>query len=127
MTTEGRPDLVALEKAMLDSPARHDEARLDQLLHPDFVEVGRSGVRWRRAEIMAGLLAETELPTVETFEWDVVDLADGVSMVTFELRQGHRVSRHVSIWLHGGNSMQLRYHQATVVNEVALFASDDVR
>jgi hypothetical protein len=49
-------DLIASawrgEKALLTLVARRDESLLTNLLAPDFVEIGQSGRRWSRAEMI---------------------------------------------------------------------------
>lgn len=113
-------DVVRLEKELLSSPTRGNAARLNVLLDDDFTEVGRSGHRWTRAEIIAGLLAEENTPKVTTDEWVIDELSRKLVMVTYRVRQGLRVSRHVSIWVRGKNGLRMRYHQATIVPDVAL-------
>ena len=48
------------EVALLGSDVRRDSREVDRLLHSDFVEIGRSGRRWTRGEIVVALLAEEE-------------------------------------------------------------------
>ena len=113
-------DVVRLEKELLTSPTRANAARLELLFHPEFTEVGRSGRLWSRKQIIAGLLSEDEWPKVATEDWNVQEVSHQVVMVTYQARQGLRVSRHVSIWIRGKAGLQLRYHQATIVPDVAL-------
>lgn len=113
-------DVVRLEKELLTSPTRANAARLELLFHPEFTEVGRSGRLWSRKQIIAGLLSEDEWPKVATEDWNVQEVSHQVVMVTYQARQGLRVSRHVSIWIRGKAGLQLRYHHATIVPDVAL-------
>ncbi|MBO0827232.1 MAG: nuclear transport factor 2 family protein, partial [Streptosporangiales bacterium] len=51
MPEQGDGDLaevVAAERALLDPRVRGDRARVEPLLHADFVEFGSSGRRWDR-------------------------------------------------------------------------------
>ena len=46
-------EILALEQEMHLTSTRRNRERMEQLLHPDFYEIGRSGVRYSRQEIMA--------------------------------------------------------------------------
>lgn len=48
----------AAELSLLGPDVRGDGARLRSILHPDFVEIGRSGRRWTRDEIIDALVQE---------------------------------------------------------------------
>lgn len=45
----------AAEEALLSASVRADPEMLRRMLHPDFVEIGRSGRRWNRDVIIAEL------------------------------------------------------------------------
>lgn len=108
-------EVRAAEEALLTSATRHDAARLTELLHPDFVEVGRSGRLWNREDIIAALLDETDRPTPHTDEWEVHQVAADVILATFRVVGRQRESRHASVWvLHEGRP-RLRYHQGTFI------------
>lgn len=51
------------ELALLSSEVRQSASRVDELLDPDFREIGASGRLWTRAEIVAALARE--LPDAE--------------------------------------------------------------
>jgi hypothetical protein len=67
--------IQAAESELLTSTTRRDSARVRQLLHPDFVEIGRSGRRWTREEIVAALADEDDRTESVTEEWDFMELA----------------------------------------------------
>ena len=48
----------AAELSLLGPDVRGDGARLRSILHPDFVEIGRSRRRWTRDEIIDSLERE---------------------------------------------------------------------
>ena len=45
-------ELSSLETELHKDETRHDRQRMETLLHPDFIEFGRSGTRYTRAEIL---------------------------------------------------------------------------
>jgi 2'-5' RNA ligase len=119
---------------LLDSDVRRDPDRVRELLHPDFVEIGRSGRRWTRRATIAALEAERARVEPETDEWLFNDVSDSLVLVTYRINVGASSSRHASLWDVGGVAPVIRYHQGTVIrsNElerfcvVALFEPIDV-
>ncbi|MBP3035458.1 nuclear transport factor 2 family protein [Arthrobacter sp. zg-ZUI100] len=108
-------EIQTAEVELLDSLTRGNEARVQELLHPEFVEIGRSGRRWTRAEIIDSLGREDQRPAPETDEWEFADLAPNIILVTYRLRAGTRQSRHSSVWDMSAGQARLRYHQGTVI------------
>ncbi|TWS17658.1 nuclear transport factor 2 family protein [Tsukamurella asaccharolytica] len=104
-----------LELDLMSAPTRADAAKLRTLLHPEFVEIGRSGRRWTREPIIESLLAHPreQAPTVD--EWEFTHIADDLLLVTYRTDDGERVSRHSSLWDTAGTTPVMRFHQGTVV------------
>lgn len=103
------------ELELLASTTRSNAERVGELLHPEFVEVGRSGRRWTRGEVIRALSLEDRRPTPEADEWDFADLGPDLVLVTYRLRAGTRQSRHASVWDTSASALRLRYHQGTVI------------
>ena len=109
------------ELELLASSTRADAARLRRLLHPEFLEIGRSGQRWTREDIIAALGAEDQRPTPETDEWEFSQLAPHLFLVTYRIRSGTPLdsgtprSRHASVWDTSTGQPRLRFHQGTPV------------
>lgn len=103
------------ELALLSGPTRHDGAALRDTLHVDFAEIGRSGRRWTRDEIIAALTIEGDGSTPHTDEWLFTEIAPHLVLVTYRLRTRDGVSRHSSIWDTTSGVPVLRFHQGTVV------------
>jgi uncharacterized protein YhfF/GNAT superfamily N-acetyltransferase len=111
-------ELHALELAL----ARRDEAAIpggyEAVLAPDFAEIGASGRRWTRAEILEVLHADPPDPSISIEAFAVADLDPGVVLATYDTRgiapdgTEHR-SRRSSIWLRGDDRWQLRFNQGT--------------
>jgi hypothetical protein len=113
---ESRSDLDAVQAAelsLLSSAVRHDRGKLDQLLHPEFREIGRSGRVWTREEIIAALSAERDRPEPDADEWAFTRLSDDLVHVTYRLTAPTGTSRHSSIWDVAGRSPRIRFHQGT--------------
>lgn len=103
------------ELELLDSTTRQDGDRVRALLHPEFVEIGRSGRRWNRDEIVEVMAFEPERVTPETGDWEFVALSEDVTLVTYVVHTFEGDSRHSSVWDTSTGEPVLRFHQGTVV------------
>lgn len=92
-------DAWAAEERLLDPAVRSDADELAQLLAPDFSEIGRSGRRWRRDDIIAALVAEPPScgPAVIE-ERESRPLGPDTVLLTYLLHFDSRVSRRSSVW-----------------------------
>lgn len=112
-------ELQALEVELHHPGARCSRARLEQLLHPDFHEVGRSGRAYDR-ETVVGYLASLEAhPSVASDGFAVVRLGAEVALLTYRsahVAPGGALAQHTlrsSVWVRSAGGWQLRYHQGT--------------
>lgn len=104
------------EIELLTSAVRRDSARLRELLHPEFVEVGRSGRLWSRDETIAALAHEPDRETPATSEWALHSVAPGFTLVTYVVSRPEGDSRHSSLWVMRGGQLQIRFHQGTFIS-----------
>jgi hypothetical protein len=112
-------DIQALEAELHHPGVRCDAARLGQLLHPDFHEVGRSGREYDRATVIRFLVEEGGPPSVVSSDFSLCRLATDVALLTY--RSAHRrpdgaLDTHTlrsSVWVRDGSSWRIRYHQGT--------------
>lgn len=86
------------EKRLLTPAVRGDAARLGELLADDFVEIGQSGRRWARDEIIASLASDPGRGEIEIGEREARQLAPGLVLLNYVLRFDGRSSRRTSIW-----------------------------
>ncbi|WP_018912197.1 DUF4440 domain-containing protein [Thiomonas sp. FB-6] len=117
-------DLAALERELHDPAVRRDRARVDALLHQGFEEVGRSGIRYTRAETIAALASEGPSRAAITSDaFALTALGADAALLTYrtaerladgsDIRHAHRCS----LWLRVEGRWQVRYHQATPTTE----------
>jgi hypothetical protein len=117
-------DLVALERELHDPAVRRDPAHVDALLHRDFEEVGRSGIRYTRAEAIAALASEgPSRAAIMSDAFALTALGADAALLTYrsaerlgngsDIRHAHRCS----LWLRVEGRWQMRYHQATPTTE----------
>ncbi|MCM2575851.1 nuclear transport factor 2 family protein [Streptomyces meridianus] len=112
---------IAGELRLHDPAVRASRSAAEQLLDPDFVEVGKSGRRWKREEMLAELPAfETSRhtgPRIEVSRMTGVQLAPGLVHLTYETVVGGARARRSSLWRKGddGTGWRVYYHHATPV------------
>lgn len=93
--------------------------RVEQLLHPEFHEVGRSGTPYTRDTVIRFLAAMERPPAVASSEFQLSVLARDVALLTYRSARCHldgTYSGHTlrsSLWLRTDAGWQLRYHQGT--------------
>ncbi|MFZ4758088.1 MAG: DUF4440 domain-containing protein [Burkholderiaceae bacterium] len=111
--------LARLEAELHHPGVRCTRERLEQLLHPDFHEVGRSGKPYTRRIVIDHLASVTHPPPVESSGHAIERIGAECVLLTFRsaLRRpdGSLVDAALrsSVWLQGEAGWQLRYHQGT--------------
>jgi hypothetical protein len=112
--------LRILEVELHRLETRKDRSRLEQLLHPDFVEVARSGRRYSRSEVLAEFSTDgAVLETVRAENFELAVLRPGCALLTYcSMHEGpngelHRRTVRSSLWVETEAGWQMRFHQGT--------------
>jgi len=111
--------LAALEAEVHHPGAICTRERLEQLLHPQFHEVGRSGRPYTREFVIDALLGNSLNRNVLPTDYLASALTDGSALLTYRTVQLAADGTHefpamrMSIWLNTKAGWQLRYHQGT--------------
>lgn len=119
--------LEELERELHRPSTRTSETRLRELLHRDFVEIGRSGSRYSLASILERLAAG-DPPEVHAQDFELVFSGTGVALVTCRsahVAEGGDLQRHTrrsSLWKRQREGWRLLFHQAT---PIGFFAAVD--
>ncbi|SEE21627.1 DUF4440 domain-containing protein [Streptomyces sp. TLI_105] len=114
-------EVIKRELQLLSPAGRSSRALADQLLDPEFVEVGASGRRWDRQSMLSALPvmqgAADDGPQYVPGEMTGTVLAPGIVHLTFETMIDGRRARRSSIWrkLDDESGWRMYYHQATPV------------
>ena len=112
---------IAGELRLHEPAVRASRTAAEELLDPEFVEVGRSGRRWDREEMLADLPGfETSSdtgPRIEVSQMAGVLLAPGLVHLTYESVVDGARARRSSLWRKGdeGAGWRVYYHHATPV------------
>lgn len=115
-------ELRTLETELHKDETRHDQQRMKTLLHPDFIEFGRSGTRYTRADILKEFAQGDVLPLIQSHNFELVVLGDDVVLLTYvsaHVNAGgnsHRQTLRSSIWVRTQAGWQMRFHQGTPVH-----------
>lgn len=108
-----------LETALHQPAVRRDRQRLNELIHPAFLEFGRSGGPSTKADILSALPLEKEAITMWSQEFALQILAEGIVLLTYksaQLTPEGTLARHAlraSIWQRSAVGWQMRFHQGT--------------
>ena len=92
---------------------------MDELLHHDFREIGRSGIEHDRETIIAEFATGGELPRIDAWGFRLSILSETVSLLTY--RTAHlsasgersRITLRSSLWIRTDSGWKLRFHQGT--------------
>jgi hypothetical protein len=112
-------ELRQLEAELHHPGLKCSRERLEQLLHPDFHEVGRSGRPYSRQTVVEHLFSQAAPPSVQAEDYAVHPLAEDCALLTY--RSAHRTAEgklvdpalRSSVWRLTGKGWQLFYHQGT--------------
>lgn len=90
----------------------------EQMMDPDFWEVGASGRRYSREYVLDTLEKRSQNLVEETWEtqdFHCLELGSKTYLLTYTLIQGARVTRRSTIWRKAELGWQILYHQGTIV------------
>lgn len=116
--------IQALEVELHHPGVRCSRERLEQLLHPQFHEVGRSGRAYDRETIVAYLATQPSQPPVVSDAFVLSELGPGVALLSYRSAQeeaGRGLVGHTlrsSVWVKTDAGWQLRHHQGTAAAQV---------
>lgn len=117
--TEVLAELRKCELTFHRSELGTSRADFETMIEPDFLEVGASGRRYCREDVLDQLerrFAETHSDEWETSEIQCRKLAHGLYLLTYTLLQDKsRLTRRVTIWRLTDEGWKVVFHQGTPV------------
>lgn len=114
--------LKRMETAMHRTDVRRDRQQMEALLHPDFIEIGRSGKRYSRDAILEEFRTEAALPAIDARDFQLQEISQDVLLLTYRsahIADNGTLTRHTlrtSLWVRTAQGLQLRYHQGTATD-----------
>ena len=118
-----------LEVALQQPNIWTDTDRLDELLHDSFLEFGRSGRSYNKADILRELPLGRPSDTLWSQDFSVAEIADGVALLTYrsaDMDVNGEMSRYTlraSLWQRTARGWQMRFHQGTPTDAFARSAT----
>ncbi|WP_306233640.1 ribonuclease HI family protein [Agrococcus beijingensis] len=103
-------EVVRLERSLLTDAVRSDPAEVAALLHPEWEEIGASGRRWSRDELLAEIAPlpqRVELELLATHE-----LSADTQLILWR-SVGDEPALRSSLWVRSGGRWRQRFHQGT--------------
>lgn len=107
--------LTSLE-CTLHGAKRNDRKWLEQILHPEFTEITRSGLRVNRQETIDSLTAEEGAPAILSSDFRLISIRDDFAILHYRTihPEGTRASLRTSCWECSDNRhWRLVFHQGT--------------
>lgn len=112
-------NLRSLEVELHQPFARLGVNRLDELLHDSFLEFGKSGARYTKADILESLPAKGRSSNIWSEDYELSELANGIALLTYKAAhfdESGSLSNHTlrsSLWVKTSRVWQVRFHQGT--------------
>ncbi len=103
--------VIAAEERLLDPRVRADADAVDELLDPEFSEIGQSGTHWTREAIIVALAADPQLTGGSLREPFVRRIDADLLLLTY-LYGGVRRS---SLWRLTAEGPRILFHQGTPI------------
>jgi hypothetical protein len=114
-----RTAIRAAELRLLDPAVRGNADTLDVLLADDFEEIGASGRRYTKAEVIAALAAEPAALEIDATDLEISELGEDLALAQFrttsraDASAAPREALRTSIWRREGGGWRIRFHQGT--------------
>jgi hypothetical protein len=119
VATDDVQQVIGYELALLTPHVRRSQARVEQLLDPDFREIGASGRFWTRPEMVSALAeTDTDGEPIEATEVEGAVVGPDLILVTYVSDPRGRAARRSSLWRRSGGGWRLLHHQGTLLNSV---------
>lgn len=110
---DGYDEVVDLERALLSDAVRSDPDAVAALLDPAWTEVGASGRRWNRVDMLATLATAAPLGDAELEVLSVEPLARDVVLLLWRSRTTAGSAVRSSVWVRSEGRWRQRFHQGT--------------
>ena len=116
--------LVEKEMQLHRYEFRTNKQAIAKLLHPDFLEVGKSGRTFNYQAIMGSMSVEKPTDSlVHSQDYECIQLDENVVLVLYKSAVVERsgavgdFAKRSSIWIKEESQWKLRYHQGTACDE----------
>ncbi len=111
--------ICELECQLHQADIRQNLSRLNELIHPDFQELSRSGKTYNKAETISYLAQAQSNSSIQSWNFKLVQLKADVAILTYESAIKDESGRfqyqtlRSSIWILSSVGWQIVFHQGT--------------
>ena len=120
LSIEQATKLIAMREPIFHHPEfGTSRADFESMIAQDFWEIGASGRKYSKSEILDILETRYSVPVIESYSitgFACQELAPNLYLTTYELDQEGRHSRRSTIWSLDGNDWKIVYHQGTLIS-----------
>lgn len=115
--------LRRLEVELHQPECRSSAECLDALLHDSFFEIGRSGRRWSKSDILSDLPTEILGYSIISQGFIVQVVAEHIALLSYlsahksESGELSRYTARTSLWQKTNQGWKMRFHQGTATSE----------
>lgn len=112
--------LEKLELELLKPKTRKSVKRLSELLAEDFLEIGMTGKRFTKKDILE-ILPKSEDNKYEATDFETKEIAPNTILLTYKASVNNTKTNEItltlrsSIWQKQNNNWQMIFHQGTIV------------
>ena len=103
------------ELELSDPTIRKNAGRLAELIADDFEEVGKSGRRFSKQDIIRDLQQEQAIE-FSAHSFAFVSLGDDCVLVKYQTTMNNQTANRCSIWVKRNDRWVVLYHQGTLVD-----------
>ena len=105
------------ELTLLTPEVRGSADQLEELLDPDFGEIGKSGRLWTRGDMIAALVADTdpEQHSINFSDMSGMTVGPGFVLLTYMTQVEGRRARRSSLWRQSMKGWRVLHHQGTPI------------
>lgn len=103
--------VIALERSLLTGEVRSDRAAVAALLHPEWQEIGASGVLWERETTLDRIGPMAAPVTLDVIT--VSKIAPDLILLVWRASSDDGSRLRSSLWQRAGGQWQQRFHQGT--------------
>jgi len=109
--------VIERELSLLTPEVRGSSDQLEEMLDPDFGEIGKSGRLWTRSEMIEALVADTdrEPHSINVSEMSGRTVSSGLVLLTYITEVEGRRTRRSSLWRQSTKGWRVLHHQGTPV------------
>jgi hypothetical protein len=110
--------IKALELELLQPEVRKSKERLNELIAENFVEIGASGRKFSKQNVIKELLNETEI-NFTILSFNTIEISPDTILSTYEVEKeivgaNHKIlSSRTSIWKNINGRWQIVFHQGS--------------